>query len=51
MSEFHSSVLAEQLCGVIVPAIGAVTDPVVVDATCGAGGHTVAILARATPHG
>jgi 16S rRNA (cytosine1402-N4)-methyltransferase len=49
VSEFHSSVLAEQLTAVIVPAISAVEDAVVVDATCGAGGHTAGILEHAAP--
>ena len=49
MTDFHLSVLAEQLCEAIVPAIDAHPDGVVVDATCGAGGHTAAILARSRP--
>ncbi|HVI01985.1 MAG TPA: 16S rRNA (cytosine(1402)-N(4))-methyltransferase RsmH [Enhygromyxa sp.] len=49
MSEFHSSVLVEQLSAVVAPAIDAHPEAAVVDATCGAGGHTAAILQRARP--
>lgn len=49
MSEFHVSVLAQQLCDAVVPAIDAHPDQVIVDATCGAGGHTAAILQRSQP--
>ena len=49
MSEFHVSVLAQQLCDAVVPAIDAHPDQAIVDATCGAGGHTAAILQRSRP--
>ncbi len=49
MSEFHSSVLAEQLSATVAPAIDAHPEAAIVDATCGAGGHTAAILGRARP--
>ncbi|PRP96138.1 16S rRNA (cytosine(1402)-N(4))-methyltransferase RsmH [Enhygromyxa salina] len=49
MPEFHVSVLAQQLCDAVAPAIDAHPDGVVVDATCGAGGHTHAILQRSRP--
>ena len=49
MTEFHSSVLAEQLSAAVAPAIDAHPDAALVDATCGAGGHTAAILHRAQP--
>jgi 16S rRNA (cytosine1402-N4)-methyltransferase len=47
--EFHVSVLAEQLSAAVAPAIDAHPEAAVVDATCGAGGHTAAILARSRP--
>lgn len=49
MPEFHVSVLAEQLSAAIAPAIDAAEDATLVDATCGAGGHTAAILERSRP--
>ena len=49
MTDFHLSVLPEQVCKAIVPAIDAHPEGAVVDATCGAGGHTAAILARSRP--
>jgi 16S rRNA (cytosine1402-N4)-methyltransferase len=47
--EFHVSVLAEQLTAAIAPAIDASPDATLVDATCGGGGHTAAILERSRP--
>jgi 16S rRNA (cytosine1402-N4)-methyltransferase len=47
--EFHVSVLAEQLSAAIAPAIDASPDATLVDATCGSGGHTAAILERSRP--
>jgi 16S rRNA (cytosine1402-N4)-methyltransferase len=47
--EFHVSVLAEQLTAAIAPAIDASPDATLVDATCGGGGHTAAILQRSRP--
>ena len=49
MTEFHASVLAEQLSATVAPAIDACPGAPLVDATCGAGGHTAAILDRVTP--
>ncbi|PRP97458.1 Ribosomal RNA small subunit methyltransferase H [Enhygromyxa salina] len=49
MAEFHVSVLAEQLSAAVAPAINAHPEAAVVDATCGAGGHTAAILGRGRP--
>lgn len=49
MPEFHVSVLAEPLSAALAPAIDAHPEAAVVDATCGAGGHTAAILARSQP--
>lgn len=49
VAEFHVSVLAEQLSAAVAPAIDAHPDAAIVDATCGAGGHTAAILARSRP--
>jgi len=47
--DFHVSVLAEPLSAVLAPAISALPTGTVVDATCGAGGHTAAILERSRP--
>lgn len=49
MPDFHVSVLAEPLRAALAPAIDALPEGVVVDATCGAGGHTAAILAVSRP--
>lgn len=49
MPDFHVSVLARQLCDAVVPAIDAHPGEAIVDATCGAGGHTHAILQRSHP--
>jgi 16S rRNA (cytosine1402-N4)-methyltransferase len=49
VTEFHVSVLAEQLSAALAPAIDAHPGAAVVDATCGAGGHTAAILQQRTP--
>jgi 16S rRNA (cytosine1402-N4)-methyltransferase len=49
VAEFHVSVLAEQLSAAVAPAIDAHPAGVVVDATCGGGGHTAAILERSRP--
>jgi len=49
VTDFHVSVLAEELSAAIAPAIDAHPDASVVDATCGAGGHTAAILGRSRP--
>lgn len=49
VSEFHSSVLAEELSAAVAPAIDAHPDAALVDATCGGGGHTAAVLERARP--
>lgn len=49
MADFHVSVLPDQLGDVIAPAIDAYPEATLVDATCGAGGHTAAILARSRP--
>ncbi|WP_346017050.1 16S rRNA (cytosine(1402)-N(4))-methyltransferase RsmH [Pseudenhygromyxa sp. WMMC2535] len=49
MPEFHESVLAEAVAKALVPAIAATPEAVLVDATCGAGGHTAALLARCSP--
>jgi 16S rRNA (cytosine1402-N4)-methyltransferase len=49
VSEFHSSVLAEQVSAAVASAIHAHPEAAIVDATCGAGGHTAAILERARP--
>ena len=47
--EFHESVLAEPVAAALAPAIDAGPDSVLVDATCGAGGHTAAVLGRCRP--
>lgn len=45
----HVSVLAEELSAALAPAIDAHPGAVIVDATCGGGGHTAALLARCRP--
>ena len=47
--DFHVSVLAEQVSAAVAPAIDAHPGGAVVDATCGGGGHTAAILGRSRP--
>ncbi len=49
VSEFHESVLAEAVADALAHAVHAHPGGTVVDATCGAGGHTAALLARCTP--
>ncbi len=50
MADFHHvSVLADELALALAPAIDAHPEAVVVDATCGAGGHTAALLRRCRP--
>jgi 16S rRNA (cytosine1402-N4)-methyltransferase len=49
VTDFHASVLAEPLSATVAPAIDACPHAPMVDATCGAGGHTAAILDRVTP--
>ena len=50
MPEFHHvSVLAEELAAALAPAIDAHPEAVIVDATCGGGGHTAAMLSRCRP--
>lgn len=50
MVDFHESVLAEAVVTALVPAIESVPEGALVDVTCGAGGHTAALLARCTPN-
>lgn len=48
----HQTVLAEEVCEALAPCLGPVSGPrrgVVVDATCGLGGHTAALLERHGP--
>lgn len=45
----HVSVLAEPLSAALAPAIDAHPEAVIVDATCGGGGHTAAMLSRCRP--
>jgi 16S rRNA (cytosine1402-N4)-methyltransferase len=45
----HVSVLAESLSAALAPAIDAHPEAVIVDATCGGGGHTAAMLSRCRP--
>ncbi|MFV8751923.1 16S rRNA (cytosine(1402)-N(4))-methyltransferase RsmH [Nannocystaceae bacterium ST9] len=45
----HVSVLAEELSAALAPAIDAHPEAVIVDATCGAGGHSAAMLERCRP--
>lgn len=53
--QFHETVLAEPVAAALADAVHACSgrgegdDAVVIDATCGAGGHTAALLARCTP--
>lgn len=49
MPKFHESVLASPLAAAMRPAIDAHPEATVVDATCGAGGHSAAILAQGAP--
>jgi 16S rRNA (cytosine1402-N4)-methyltransferase len=52
VAEFHTSVLADEVCEALGPALvpsGEVPSPILVDATCGAGGHTRALLDRSRP--
>lgn len=52
MAEFHTSVLADEVCEALGPALvpsDRVPAPILVDATCGAGGHTRALIDAAHP--
>ncbi|HEY8375293.1 MAG TPA: 16S rRNA (cytosine(1402)-N(4))-methyltransferase RsmH [Nannocystis sp.] len=43
-SEFHTPVLVREVCEALAPALAVAAAPVLVDATCGGGGHTLAIV-------
>lgn len=49
MPTFHTPVLARELCEALAPALAGRADAVFVDATCGGGGHTAALLERTVP--
>ncbi len=52
MTGFHTSVLQNEVCEALSPALRAsaeVPAPILVDATCGAGGHAAALLEKAPP--
>lgn len=52
MAGYHETVLAQEVCEALAPALepsAAVPGPILVDATTGGGGHTAALLDRARP--
>jgi 16S rRNA (cytosine1402-N4)-methyltransferase len=52
VAAFHTSVLADEVCEALGPSLvpsAPVPAPILVDATCGGGGHTEALVERAQP--
>jgi 16S rRNA (cytosine1402-N4)-methyltransferase len=53
-SVFHTPVLVREVCEALAPALAVAAAPVFVDATCGGGGHTLAVVRAyeaSRPHG
>lgn len=52
MPGYHTPVLADQVCEALLPALAPADEgpgPILVDATCGGGGHVAALLEQTTP--
>jgi 16S rRNA (cytosine1402-N4)-methyltransferase len=48
---YHQPVLVDEVCAALLPALRAAAEPVLVDCTCGGGGHLAAVLAALRAEG